>query len=385
MHRNTKQHWIFSTFFFLIFFGFGGFFPLLSVYFREEVGLTGTQIGTILSVGPIVMVFAQPVWGIICDYTQRSNQVLILTVAVTGLLGLGYLVLEEYVWLLVLAATLAAFQASVIPISDNIAINFVHRTGGDYGNLRLWGALGFAVAAFIMGELSDRFGLIVIFFGFAASLWLSAWVGLALPKERIAFDIDLRAGLRQLMKLPPFGLFLLATFLVFGPIHANNVYFGLLVQDLGGTLAGVGLGFLLAAGSEVPFMKFAGRWIRQRGLLTVTIFAAGVSGLRWLLYAWEPSLLLVYLSTIAQGMSVGLFIPAALEYVRTISPKEVQATAISLYAAMGVGLGNWFFSLVGGIILDRFDIFVTYLLFGVMTLVGVCILLGLRRMEKRLI
>lgn len=31
----------FSLFYYLFFFGFGGFFPLLSVYFKNEVGLSG--------------------------------------------------------------------------------------------------------------------------------------------------------------------------------------------------------------------------------------------------------------------------------------------------------------------------------------------------------
>jgi PPP family 3-phenylpropionic acid transporter len=263
-------------------------------------------------------------------------------------------------------------------------MNHVHRTGGDYGQIRLWGAIGFAVAAFIMGDLSDRWGLVVIFIGFTASLLLCAAVAVALPKARVSLNIDLRTGLRKLMKLPAFGLFLVATFLVFGPIYANNVYFGLLVQDVGGTLAAVGLGFLLAAGSEAPFMKFAGRWIRKQGLIIVAILASAVAAARWLLYAWEPSMWLIYLSTVTQGFSVGLFIPAALQYVRSIAPKEVQATAISLYAATGIGLGNWFFSLAGGMALDAYDIFATYLLFGGMTLVGVGILVLLNRMEVRM-
>jgi PPP family 3-phenylpropionic acid transporter len=44
-------------------------------------------------------------------------------------------------------------------------------------------------------------------------------------------------------------------------------------------------------------------------------------------------------------------------------------------------LGNWFFSLAGGMVLDAYDIFATYLLFGGMTLVGVGILVLLNRME----
>ncbi|PTX64988.1 PPP family 3-phenylpropionic acid transporter [Melghirimyces profundicolus] len=380
-NRFTRVN--FSLFFYLVFFGFGGFFPLLSVYFKNEVGLTGGQIGTLMSLGPVVMVLTQPLWGMLCDYTRRSNEVLILTVVMTGTLGLGYLLLESYAWMLVLAALLAAFQSAIIPTSDSIAMKFVRREGGDYGNLRLWGAIGFAGATWVMGELAERLDLTVIFFGFALSLWLCALTGLKLPKEEVAFDFDLRRGLARLARLPRFGMFLAATFLVFGPVHANNVYFGLLFQDLGGTVAGVGLGFLLAAGSEAPFMRFSGPWIRKWGLLSVTLFAALVSGFRWIFYSLEPSIAWVYLTTVSQGLSVGLFIPAALQYVRDLAPSEVQTTAIALYAAVGTGLGNSFFTLLGGYILDWAGISATYLLFGLATFTGVGMLVWVKRLEER--
>ncbi|MFC4076657.1 MFS transporter [Salinithrix halophila] len=377
---SNRTRITFSAFYFLNFFGFGGFFPLLGLYFRD-VGLTGTQTGMILSLGPVVMVLAQPVWGVICDYTQRSNQVLILTVTMTGMTGLGYLVMDDYGWMLVVAALLAVFQAAIVPIADSITMNYVYRVGGDYGSLRLWGAIGFASAAFVMGKWTETAGLPMIFIGFAAAMGLCALTGLRLPKEKVSFDLDLRTGLTRLMKVRQFPLFLLATFLIFGPVQANNVYFGLLFQDLGGTLAGVGLGFLLAAGSEAPVMRFAGAWIRRQGLLTVALFAALVSAARWMFYSLEPSVFWVYLTTVSQGLSVGLFIPAALQYIRDLAPKEVKTTAISLYSAVGTGLGNWFFTLIGGMILDGFDIFTTYLLYGAFTLCGAGILLWVKRLD----
>lgn len=382
MKANQWARIQFSFFFYLVFFGIGGLFPLLSVYFKNEVGLTGGQIGTLLSIGPIVMVFTQPVWGMVCDYTGKPNRMLILAVMMTGMLGLGYLVLDTYAGMLVLAACLAAFQSAIIPTSDSIAMNFVHRAGGHYGNLRLWGAIGFASATWIMGELAENLGMHVIFFGFAASLWACAIIGLKLPKEEVSFELDLRSGLSRLIKMPRFSLFLLATFLIFGPVQANNTYFGLLFQHLGGTVAGVGLGFLFAAGSEAPFMRFAGPWIRKWGMLTVTLFATLVSGIRWLFYALEPSLFWVYVTTVSQGFSVGLFIPAALQYVRDLAPKEVRTTAISLYAAVGTGLGNSFFTLVGGYMLDWIGISATYLMYGLSTLAGATILMWVKKLEK---
>lgn len=371
-----------SSFYFFVFFGFGGLFPLISIYLRENIQLSGTQIGMILSIGPIVMMVAQPVWGMICDYTQRSRLVLTIAVLATGLTGLFYL-FGGYYWLLFVAALLALFQSAIIPISDSLTMRTVTQKGWNYGNFRLWGAVGFALATFVMGLISDHFGLAVIFYMFALMMLLGSVFAWRMPEEKISFAIDLRTGLRQLLCLPPFVFFLLATFLIFGPIQANNVYFSLLFQDLGGTVAGVGIGFLLAAGSEVPFIKYAVPWMKRKGPLPILLLAAAVSGLRWLFYFFEPSLIWVYASTLVQGVSVGLFIPAALQYVQELAPAEVQVTAISMYTAAGVGLGNWFFTFVGGLLIDHFNIFTTYLFFGTLTFGGVIILLGLLWVAKR--
>lgn len=195
----------------------------MSVYFKNEVGLSGGEIGIILAIGPIVMMLVQPFWGMICDYTRRPNQVLVFTLLMTGTLGPVYLGLDSYVWMVVLAGVLAAFQSAIVPISDSIALSAVQRTGGDYGTLRLWGAIGFASATWVMGEAAERLGLTVIFFGFAVALWLAAGTGLRLPREEAFLAVDLRAGLSRLIRLRRFNLFLLATFLIYGPVHANNV------------------------------------------------------------------------------------------------------------------------------------------------------------------
>ena len=75
-------------------------------------------------------------------------------------------------------------------------------------------------------------------------------------------------------------------------------------------------------------------------------------------------------------------IPAALIYVRNLAPEEAKTTAVSLYTAAGTGLGNWFCTLLGGWILETFDIFTTYLFFGILTAVGAMILWIVLRLEK---
>ncbi len=371
------------AFYFLSFFAIGALFPLLSVYLQNEVGLNGAQIGTIMSIGPITMLVAQPVWGMLSDYTRKPRILLTIAVIGTGAIGLMYITTDLYPALVFIAAFLAIFQSAIIPLSDSMSMNYVHENGGDYGRIRLWGAAGFAVAVWLMGNLSDWFGQSIIFYVFAIILWASAFYALRMPKDSSVVRVELVSGLRKLVKVPRFVLFLVVTFLVFGPIMANNFYFGLLIQFVGGSLAGVGFAFLLAAGSEIPFMRWAGSLINKQGIIVILFLAALVSGLRWLFYFMEPSPTFIYVTTVIQGLSIGLFIPAALQYVRNLAPSEVKATAISLYSAVGNGLGAWFFTFFAGLIMDWQNVLYVYLFYGVLTLIGAALILVIMRLEKR--
>ncbi|WP_257351563.1 MFS transporter [Pseudalkalibacillus decolorationis] len=364
-----------SLFYLFIFFGFGTLFPLLSVYLKQDIHLSGTEIGAIMSISPVVMIIAQPLWGIICDYTRKPRGVLLLALCLTGILAIPFAFLDTYSGFIVFSILLAVFQSAIVPVSDSITLNYVMVTNKDYGNFRLWGALGFALAVYVMGSLAETAGLKIIFYCFAGVLILCMIFVLSMPKESNSIQVDLRTGISKLLRMPKFTLFLITTFSVFGPIFSNNFYFGLYIQELGGTLAGVGVAFLLAAGSEAPFMKFSGNWIRKVGIEKILVSAALISALRWVFYFTEPTLSVVYATTIAQGFSIGLFIPAALQYVREIAPDDVKATAVALYSSMGNGLGSWFCTFFGGIIYDTYSLFAMYLFFGIMTFIGIILLL----------
>ncbi|GEL07667.1 MFS transporter [Salisediminibacterium halotolerans] len=381
----TERRMFFNMklFFFFAYFGFGGLFPLLSVYLQEDIGLRGSQIGVITSIGPIVMILIQPLWGMASDVTKKPRILLTVSAVGAGLTGFSYLFAEQYALLVAIAAGVAVFQSAIIPLSDSMAMYYVQQKGGDYGSIRMWGAAGFALSVWLMGNLSDRFGLEVIFFGFAFVLFLSAWFASGMPGETSKQKVDLRGGLKKLVKIPQFNVFLLVTFLVFGPIMANNFYFGLFIQFAGGSLAGVGFAFLLAAGSEVPFMRLAGSWIRKRGILVILLAAASASGVRWLFYATGPEPTWIYWTTVIQGFSIGLFVPAALQYVADLAPRDVKATAVSIYSAVGNGLGAWFFSMTAGMIMEWFSILSVYLFYGVMTLTGAALTFGLLSVHKK--
>ncbi|WP_245676767.1 MFS transporter [Bacillus solimangrovi] len=372
----------FRLVYFFIFFSFGSLFPLLSVFLRNDAGLSGTQIGTIISLSPVVMIFIQPFWGIVSDATQRPRFVLTLTLCLTGLTALLYLLVDTYFLFIIVALLSAFFQSAIVPVSDSLSLSYVQRSGENYGSIRLYGALGFSAAVLVAGWFADQFGIHVIFYLFAFILIFVSLLSFRLPEESQQMKINMREGSRTLLKMPRFILIIAATFCVFGPVLANNFYFGIYLEETGATLTGIGVAFLLAAGSEAPFMKVAHNFIGRLGLVNVLLFASIVSAFRWGIYIFEPPLFIVYVTTIMQGISVGLYVPAALQYVRELAPQEVRSTAVSLYSAAGNGFGNWFCAFSAGFIIEFLGVSSLYILFAFLTVLGTCFIIMIYRLDK---
>jgi MFS transporter, PPP family, 3-phenylpropionic acid transporter len=369
--------------YFLVYFAIGAFSTLFGVYLKQEIHLSGTQTGLILSIGPIVMLFTQPLWGFLSDYTRKPHLLLMLTILITGLLGLLFLFFKLYFLIFAAACLLAVFQSAIGPLTDSLTLNYTIKNQLNYGRFRLWGAAGFAFAAWVSGTLAEQFGLKVIFFAFAVSLWMSAIFAWFMPREGDFRRVEVRKGLIKLMRMPRFLLFLVASFCVMGPLLSHNSYFGLYYQAIGGTVAGVGFCFLLGAGSEIPIWNAAGKWIEKHGPFLMAICAGLIGAIRWFFFSFDLPLVWVIILTITQGLTIGIFYPASLIYIQSVAPPEVRTTAVSLNAAMTSGLGNWFFVLIGGMILDAFDIFAVYRFYSLFTFIGVILIAGLAWTEKK--
>ncbi|MFC4766856.1 MFS transporter [Effusibacillus consociatus] len=372
-------------FYFFLFFGFGANLPLLSLYL-QSFGLSGVQIGTLLSAGPIVAILVQPVWGILCDRFRAQKKVLVLALTSAAAVGLLFPAAGgSYILFLLLYVVMVLFQSAMVPIIDAMTLFHLQKSKGDFGNVRLFGALGFAVAVWVAGQFAERIGLQSIFYLYAASFLLCVGIALTLPQQGIPITTSIWAGIGKLLRIPQYVVFLIAAFLIFGPINANNSYFSLYFTAIGGAVVGVGTAFLLFAGSEAPIMRFAGHFAKRYGMLTMIILSGGVSGIRWFYYSSQPTPEMVIALFLLQGISVGLFLPLAASFIRENTPSEVQVTAQAIYASAANGLGTVASSYAAGWLLDRYGIFSIYHYFAVSSIAGAFLLAVLsvkQRVEK---
>lgn len=377
--KITKESLVICTFYFSLYFGYGVYGTMVGIYLKGEK-FSGFEMGILLSISPLLLLFFQPLWGLITDYTQRPRLILCLTSVLTA--GAVFLIpsFHHFAGVLFLMILYSVFQSAINPISDRLVINYADQRGSSYGDYRLWGAISFALAAWLMGRIGDKSGsLELIFYFHAISLVVVALLSAQFPRSKVLKQErgHLWRDLQVLFRIPAYWIFLAASFCLIGPIMANNLFFGLFYQFIGGTLAGVGLCFLIGAGGEAPFMRFAGAWIRRLGYQPVLLSAAFLLFVQYLSYAIALPVAWIPWVTALQGFSVGLFIPASLQMVSKLAPPTVQTTAIAVYNAMGYGIGNWFFAFMGGWLLDFLPVTGVYWFFTLFVLLGLGFILGL--------
>jgi PPP family 3-phenylpropionic acid transporter len=362
--------------------GLGIFFPFFSLYLRENAGLSGSQVGVVLAVLPLVGTAAQPLWGQLADRTGTRSRVLVLLSfgAAAGYLALGHA--QGFAALLLATALLACFASALVPaaMSVTFALPSADRTHA-FGRMRVWGTVGFlflvvAFPRFLHGLQSKRGlvpiaggpsepGLEVMFPITAGFVALGGLLALALPRGG---EVGLRAprgDWRRLLRHRPYvrllGFTLVAYFFLQGPTSFFPIY----VRSLGGTLDSVSNMWILMLSLEIPLVAFAGASLARvgpRGLLAIGTLAGGV---RWTACGLLTDLAAVYPFQILHGVVVaGLVIGAPL-YVEAVVPERLRSTGQGVLAMVGVSFGAITSHLGSGWLLEHAGPSAPYLVGGI--------------------
>ena len=401
--------------------------PLIGAYL-DEAGFTGDQIGIITASGTFVAVFAAPFWGqryaAIEDGARRYYLVAAIFAA-AAVVSLTLPGLRSFGIFLTAFIILYVFQSPSVSLMDALTID----VGEDFGLIRTFGALGFAASCFGAAFLADRVGTSVIFPIYAGCFLIGAAIVLLIRRtagkgragREGEHDRDREHGgehrrgeheheaarrgeehrheaarreeepgrgsrmYRQLLSNRAYVLIVLCAFFINGTDNANNTYFNFLYLDGGGTLTGVGVAFLLMAGSEAPFMA-ASTWLTRRfGQDRILLVAIVFSVIRFGLFALGlPAPVLIALFPL-QGLVNGITLVEYVKYVSRVIPPELRGIGIAVYYAIGSSFSTIVCQLIGGHLLDHPIFSLTgpesvYLFFAVFNIAGVLIFqLGCRR------
>lgn len=370
-----------ALFWFLSFAGLGVYFPYFSLYLRENAALSGTQVGLVLAVMPLVGALLQPFWGQLADRTGARRAILGATTAAAAA---GYLAVgraDGFVPLLAAAALLAAFSSPIVPLLSAVSFGILRDGGAEaFGRVRVWGTVSYLllVVAFPWGlHLWQRQhglvatpggpsepGLGIMFPVVAAFTLLAAAASLTFPGRGA---VALRARPRDwrgLLRHPPMRRLVAFLLLAYVFLHGPMVLFPVYVVARGGSIDTVGQMWVVMILLEIPLIARAGSSIRRLGAAGLLQLGVLLAGLRWVVCGLSDDLTVIFAAQLVHAVAVaGLGIGAPL-YLDALVPERLRATGQSLLAVAGPGLGSVLSTVAAGWLLDHAGIDAVYLLGG---------------------
>lgn len=351
--------------------------PYVALYYRS-LGFSGTQMGLLLSLGPLVGLFATPFWTGIAD--TRSRHLLVLLVAMGGSAALyaAFPFLQTFGLILTAVIMVAFVAAPMFALIDSSTLHMLGAQKERYGRIRLWGTVGWGLSAPIVGEVLERNGLEWMFWLYALLMVAAIFLVRGAKFEQNKGATPFWPGLRSILVNRKWVLLLLATIAMTIGLVAHGNFLSLLMDDLGASRTLLGITITLSTIFELPVMALSDRLLKRFGARGLLVLAMGLTALRCLLYGVTTSPGQILVIQVMHGFTYPALWIAGVHFAAKHAPPGLQATAQGLFGSVQGGLGTALGNFLCGALIDQVGLRSMFTVTGGFVLLCMFVLLGMR-------
>ncbi|MCZ8511947.1 MFS transporter [Paenibacillus filicis] len=366
---QNKSVAILAAFYAFIYMSTGSFSSYIGVYFTE-VGIGHTEIGVLTSIGAVIGLIAQPLWGLAGDRSRTKNGVLMICTLCSGLtVWLVPWAGTFFLPLLLAMALFSLFQVPINPLSDAITLELSSKGIVKFSNIRTFGSVGYALISVAAGWLFarhiDSIFLVtsVIMMGcFALSIGIPKVEGHQSGKKKVRITEIFKD--KQLVVLYAFTLLLSTTM---GFLWSFQAIYS---KEQGISMEVIGIGLAIGSFSQFPFMIFFQRFYDRFGIRNILLVSGLVHTLRWALYAFGLTPVTYVISWILHGGTYILFYMCLAEYVNKHVILELKATGQMLNSVIQLSVGKIIGGMLGGLYAASFGFHLAFVLLVIIAAVS---------------
>jgi PPP family 3-phenylpropionic acid transporter len=331
------------------------FFPFLALYLERHHGLDAAQIGLLIAISAIARMIANPLWGHYAD--TKLGRLLVLQICLIGS-GIAAMLLNVQ-WGIYAAVVAAAVVHSFFLVGQgsNIdAIALVHLGQdrmSDYGRIRGWESMSYAVGCLCFGAILQAFGMQWTMPIYAVAVLLVFLWTLQIERDRpTALEDHGRLGAvgAVFREAPRFWFFLLAVFLVWTGFNAAWNFISLRIADQGGGAFLVGLGTALGGVLEIFTMRASSGLQKRWGLRRVYLAGCCVYAAGFLAWGAVSNPTALSIMTMFEGVGFSLLFTTSVVVVGRLVPQHLYSTGNAMTATVGFGVGPILGAGVGGLV-----------------------------------
>jgi len=357
---------------FVVLAGYAFVLPFL-VLFYQSCGLTGTQIGILTGITPLITMVGSSSWTALADARRKHRLIMSLALLMGAILIFAFPFFNTFGPILMLAVLFYVFYGPVSPLADSAAMHMLAEKKEMYGRVRLGGTIGFGLAAYLAGLLVQEYGLRWAFWGSAALLGLALIISQKLAYKPEATRESTWSGIGRLLGNPRWILFLILAGAGGLAMAGTNTYLFPFLKELGASESTMGLAMTMGTTSEIPVLYFGHHLVKRFKPFRLLVLAILFTGLRLLAFAASSTPSMALTVQLLNGLTFPAMWIAGVAYADEHAPTGLSATAQGMFGAMVFGFGSALGGFAGGPLMESIGGRGTYTVFGSVVLIIVLV------------
>ncbi|WP_379137280.1 MFS transporter [Paenibacillus sp. sgz500958] len=359
-----EQNWL-RTFMFVVF-GTSvlavSYFPL----FYSHLGFSGSQVGLLYSLGPLISILSNLFWSSISDRLGTVKKVMIILLGGQLISVLLLTKATEFSTVILILPVFYFFYYPVFPLADTMAIKTAQRYGRNFITIRVFGSLGYAFFALSVGYILRALGsswsmtlcLIIIVTALLISFCLKDVK--KVPTESKGSTVQNHpssqtkgSGLREILLKKEVIWFFSCVFILALGYRMNDAFLTLSLKEMGAGEELVGWALLASALSEIPVFFALSKYGERFKELPLLAFASLMFALRFLLMAKAEHPGAVIAIQAMHSVSFGVYYVTAVRYITRIIPDHLRATGMAIFTVVWSSAAGLLSGTFGGFIFEE--------------------------------
>lgn len=344
--------------------------------FLHYKGLSNTLIGVVVGGSAFVSIWVQPKLAELVEkvkWLSIKKMILIIMFIVSLIyLLIGIIPMPKTV-LVLLYVILNTLYSSMIPLITSMGMEYMNQGYPvNYGVSRGVGSITYAVAAVVLGQLTERINAGVMTYVFIAVEVLMAVAVLSmheLEKRTSGTKQEESAGIWEILrKNSAIRLFAMGFAISYMANCISGTYLVNIVKNLGGTNATFGIAAFLSAASEMPAMFFCSYLVQRVSCRKLLKFSSFFYVVKLFMLYMASSIPMAFLGLLMQSLSFGIYTPASVYLINQELDVKDRVKGQTIFGIVTVGIGSCIGNLAGGYMLD---------MIGLKTSLGICVIFEL--------
>lgn len=356
---SDKSSWPEQSFgfgaFYFSYYSFVGVFPTYVTLYLAFRGIDVFEIGILMSLMQAMRIIGPNLWGWMADWTGQRARVLQFTAALALIAFTGFFFGGGFWYFAFFMVAVNLFTSAQGPLSDALILSEMQGNMSRYGQLRLWGSVGYVLMTAASGFVLDRTGIGLMPWVGAAILGAVLLVSLKLYQTPRPIAERKQASVLNVLFRYDVMVFMISGCLMLAAHSALYAFYSLYLSGLGYSSVTIGMMWAIGATAEIVFFVYQAPVVKRFGIKAIMLASLLAAVVRFaLIGAAAESFVILLLAQLLHAATFGAHHVASILSIQKWFPGPLQARGQALFISMSYGIGGT----LGGFLLSWvWDIF----------------------------